>query len=206
MRRSTIWLAGLALTAASGAGLAATPDYDYLELDYVYLDNGGDSDINSQGVNLALSALIGPYVFFDAGYQWTETDEFQLGTVEGRVQNQFVTAGLGGRFPFVRNMLDGTIGADFVYTDAKNKGDFEGIYDDDYDIGYQVKASLRANFRYFEVIPTVRYLDVADSDDWVIGVQALGCIGYGICATGGYEHFVDSEVNRLFAGVRFNYN
>jgi len=205
MRRSTIRLAGLLLAAASGAAMATTPDYDYLELDYVHLDES-KSDINSNGVQLALSALIAPYVFLDLTYQWTETDEFQRGTPQGRVQNQFITLGAGGRFPLVLNTLDATVGADVVYADFKNKGEFEGIYEDDDDVGYQVKASLRANFRWVEVIPTFRYVDVFDNDDFVFGVQLLGCPGYGICLTGGYERFKDAEENRFFGGVRFYYN
>jgi hypothetical protein len=211
MRRSTTWLAGLILATSSSAALATTPNYDYLQLDYVYIDpddpeNPGAPDINSQGAHFELSALIAPYLFFNASYEWTESDDYQQGLVDGRVANQFVTGGLGGRFPFVRNMLDGTLGADFIYADSKNKGDFEDVYDDEYDTGFQVKASLRANFRWVEVIPTVRYVDIFDDNDIAYGLQVLGCPGYGICAIAGAERFQDAETNRYFAGVRFYYN
>ncbi len=203
--RSTSWLAGLMLAWTSTIAMAATPSYDYLQLDYVRF-NPGESDIDFQGADFVLSALLAPHLFFDASYEFLESDSFQQGLVEGRIQNQTVTAGLGGRLALVRNLLDGFVGADFVYQDSRNRGQFEGIYDDEHDTGFQVKGGVRANFGYFEAIPQVRYIRIYDGDDLALGIQLLGCPGYGLCVTGGYEYFTDSESSRYFAGLRFYYD
>ena len=202
--RTTNWLAGLALTGASAAALAATPSYDYLQVDYVGV-NRHDSTFDFQGADLQVSALIAPYLFFGAGYEFLQSDRFQEGLVTGRLQQHTANAGLGGRIPLVPNVLDATIGADYVYTKTAQKDGFEGVFADGHDSGYQVKGSVRANFRYFEVIPTVRYVNV-NHEETGIGIQVLGCPGYGICLTAGYEYLKRSEDHRYFAGVRFYYD
>jgi hypothetical protein len=200
MRRMS-WLAGLVFAGISANALALAPSYDYIQLDYVARTPSGDSSgLDYQGVDFQLSALIAPYLLFGATYEFLESDEFGF---DDRLQNQTVTAGLAGRIPIVRNMLEGTIGADFVYADSTHRQDFA---DDEYDNGYQVKATLRANFKYFEAIPSVRYIDIFDQDELAAGIQLLGCAGYGICGTAGYEYFKEAEDHRWFAGVRFYYN
>src|ERR1051326_7249561 len=112
--RRTVWLAGLMLLGTSVNALASAPSYDYIQLDYVYV-NPKDSDINFQGGDFQLAALIAPYLIFNASYEFLESDEFGLGD---RLQRQTATGGLAGRIPLVRNMLEGTIGADFVYAES----------------------------------------------------------------------------------------
>lgn len=203
--RSTTLLAGLLMAAASTTALAATPSYDYIQLDYVGVHRH-DSTFDYQGADFQFSALIAPYLVFDASYQWLDSDRFQRGLVNGRVEQQTITGGLEGRLPVVRNRLDAFLGADFVYSDLKNREDFKGVYDDQYSNGYQVKGGVRANFDYFEAIPTVRYVHIFDSDELGIGIQGLGCPGYGVCFTAGYEYLKRAEDHRYFAGVRFNYD
>ena len=72
----------------------------------------------------------------------------------------------------------------------------------------KVKGGLRLTgaLPYFEAIPTVRYVRVFDDGDVGFGVQLLGCPGYGICLTGGYEYLKDSKDQRYFGGVRFYYD
>ena len=198
------WLAGLVLTGASASALGATPSYDYLQLDYVRVNPKGSAP-DSRGGDLQISALIAPYLFFNAGYEFLRTDKFQQGLVDGRLQTHTGNIGLGGRLPLVPNILDATIGADFIYTETTNKGGFQAVYADTHDSGYQVKSSVRANFRYFEVIPSVRYIYV-DHDDFAFGIQALGCPGYNVCLTAGYERFKRAEASRYFGGLRFYFD
>lgn len=205
--RSVCRLAGLMLAVISMSVAAATPSYDYLQLDYVGI-NRHDSSFDFKGADFQISALIAPYVVFDASYQFLESDRFKVGTLNGRLDQQTVTAGLEGRYPLVRNQLDGFVGADFVYQDAKYREDFKGVagFDDQYSNGFQVKGGVRANFTYFEVQPTLRYIHIFDKDDVAFGVQLLGCPGYGICLSAGGDYQKDSKDTRYFAGLRFNYD
>ena len=205
--RSTTWLAGLMLAVTSMTAAAATPSYDYIQLDYVGV-NRHDSSFDFQGADFQLSALIAPYLLFDASYQWLDSDRFTVGPLTGRVEQQTITAGLEGRLPLVRNQLDGFLGADFVYQDAKYREDFKGVagFDDQYSTGFQIKGGVRANFNYFELVPSVRYIRIFDQDDLAFGIQLLGCPGYGICLTAGGDYQKDSKDTRYFAGLRFNYD
>lgn len=203
--RRMVWLAGLMLAAASTSALASAPSYDYLQIDYVGT-KPKDDGLKSQGADFQISALIAPYLIFDASYQYLQSETF--GLRDDRIDGQTVTAGLAGRIPMVRNFLEGTIGADYVYADAKHRDDAGG--DDLYGNGYQVKGTLRGNFRYFEAIPSVRYIDVLDTEQVGFGLQLLGCPGYGLCLTGGYEYLKgtgdNGDLHRWFAGLRFYYD
>ena len=92
--------------------------------------------------------------------------------------------------------------ADYFSAEAMVKEPTPFVYEDAHSNGYQIKGGVRANWNYFEVIPTVRYRHIFDSDDVGIGIQGLGCPGYGICITAGYEYLKQSEDSRYFAGVR----
>jgi hypothetical protein len=205
--RSAAWLAGLMLVATSTTALGATPSYDYVQIDYVGV-NRDDPTYDNQGVDVQVSALLAPYLIFDASYQFLESDHFRVGVLEGRIEQQTVTAGLETRFALVRNQLDAFVGADFVYQSFRYRQGFKGVagFDDDSSNGFQVKGGVRANLDYFEAIPTVRYVRIFDENDVGFGLQLLGCPGYGICLTGGYEYLKDAKDQRYFGGVRVNYD
>jgi hypothetical protein len=207
--RKMVWLAGLVFAASSSAALAAAPSYDFIQLDYVALHPSSDDDsdeVDYQGVDFHVSGLIAPYLIFSASYEYLESDTFDLPppSGEGRYETQAARGGLAGRLPLIRNVLEGTLGANFIYADVRSRGDLPE--DGEYDTGFEVKTTLRANFRYFEVIPSVRYIDIFEEEDWGIGAQFLGCAGYGICGTAGYEYFKNAEAHKWFAGLRFYYN
>jgi opacity protein-like surface antigen len=207
--RSATLLAGSLLVAASASALAAAPSYDYIQIDYVGVRHD-DPAPRDQGVDFQIAAQIAPYLILDASYQFAESDHFKQAALEGRIDRQFITAGLEGRLPLVYNQLEAFVGADFVYADLRYRQGFEGVngFEDDSSNGFQVKGGLRLTgaLPYFEAIPTVRYLRVFDDNDFGFGVQLLGCPGHGFCVTGGYEYLKDSKDQRYFGGVRFYYD
>ncbi len=197
-------LAALILIGTCGAAEAVTPSYDYIQLDYVGVAAHEGPD--AQGADFQLSALIAPYLFFEAGYQWLQSERVTVGLNEGRFQSHTASAGLGGRYPLVRNLLDGFVSADWLYINSQAREGLEGTVPDEHDNGVRVSGGVRANFRYFEAIPTVRYVHIFDEDDVGFGIQLLGCPGYGFCLTGGYEYTKNAEDSRYFGGLRFYYD
>src|ERR1043166_6947174 len=124
--RSATLLASLIVAAASAPALASPPSYDYLQIDYVGV-NRDDPSFNYQGADFQISGMIVPYLILNASYQYLESGHFQLGALEGRVDQQTVTAGLETRLPLVYNQLDAFLGADFVYAAFRWHQGFEGV-------------------------------------------------------------------------------
>ena len=202
------WLAsGFAglMAALSGATAFAAPSYDFIEFNYVQVNHDSPSYAD-QGGNFLLSARIAPYLIFDASYQMLDSERLTVGLDSGRLRSQFVTAGLAGRFPIVRNLLDLTGGVDYVFVDVRGTRGLEDKVPSTHDSGVQAKLAMRTNLRYFEVVPGVRHIRVSDEHEWAFGVQVLGCPGYGICLTGGYEYFEDAKDNRFTGGIRLYYD
>jgi hypothetical protein len=197
----TVGLAGLAIALISASASALTPSYDFIEGSFVRTERDANTHDNIGGT-FKVSGLIAPYMYFNAGYEYLTTRSFNIGPTKGKLQTNMASAGLGGRLPLVLNMLDFSAGADFVYADIRGKGGFEDLVDAKNDSGYQLNASLRGNFKYFEAIPSIRYLSILEDESTIYGVQLLGYLGLGTCITAGYEYFDERKDHRYSVGLR----
>ena len=199
------WLIGVALASASAAAAASPPSYDFIELDYVGV-NRHDPTYDFQGGSGQLSARVQQYLFLEGSYQFLQSDTFTQGLAKGRLQEQTIAGGLGGRIPLARNLLDLTVAADYIHVSLRQRDGFEGVFPDQNGSGVQGKLGLRINLPYFEAIPGVRYTHIFGENEWAFGAQLLGCPGYGVCLTGSYEYLKESKDSRFTGGFRFYYD
>lgn len=196
-----IALTGLALMGTSMVAQAVTPSYNFLELNSVMVDTHGSS-IDAKGGDFKISGLIAPHIYFNAGYEYLESERFGAAPERGFLMQQTGTAGLGARLPLVSDMLDLAGGLDYVYLNLSAKDGLEGVIDDDHDSGVQASLRVRANFKYVEVISGARYLSIFQEDDVIYGVQVLGRLAHGIWLNTGVEYSQDTDDQRYTVGFR----
>jgi len=182
----------LAVAASLAAGLAcadgpATLPYTTVQASFANIDID-DFDNDAEGLDLSGSFDVGRGVFLLASYSTAKTDDFTVGTPFGGLRGSVEVSGasLGaGYHHALQPDIDLVATAAVLDAEARFKGDFAGVLEDEDDTGWSAGAGVRAL-----VAPAVEILAGLDRTDlyddaevsWQAGgfYYATAHLGFGI--------------------------
>ncbi len=153
-----------AATLASVHTLAASPKWDFVELDYVQVDIDDVSSYEPSGFAITGSKLLTENLFLVGSYT-TTSDDLQGVDLDSDAFN----VELGYKV----EMMDSTdwfISAGLINADIEASG--FGMSDSDDDTGYSVSTGIRSMLTdSFELAGGIAYVDILDDSETTLGVS-----------------------------------
>lgn len=194
--------AGIAVISLSLAGtLHASPNYNYVELDYIDFDI---EPFEGDGWAIGGSALVHPNVFILGRFSDAETDATVFGTsVDGDFEQISIGAGL--QSPLQNDNI--SVFGQLTYEDLEldiSGGGARASFDDS---GFALEGGARFIIHpQFEIGGSVRFIDVGDFYDGEFGFRVGGewraLPWLAVNVDYDQNNGDDSDVEQIQAGVR----